>query len=109
MSRCRDDFEQVMAELGELARYQVCGEERVLVLYPVSAGAVVLDVPAAGEGRCYAVAGGCGDGAALAGLATEYVRHAHAVGCPPMSRRAVEAIVGVTESGLAGAIAGRAS
>lgn len=100
MSASRADFESVMATLGEVARYQVPGEERVLVLYPLEQGALLVDVPVSGEGECYRVDRVSQGGAVLAGLAREYVRHAHAVGASPMSRRASEVAVGLTASCL---------
>lgn len=97
MLKERADFSAVMATLGEAGRYQVPGEERVLVLYPQVGTPVLIDVPADGVGRCYPVDRVGQGGKVLAGLVAAYVRHAHEVGACPMSAPALRVAVGLEE------------
>jgi hypothetical protein len=105
MSIVKLDFEATMERSGELARYQVAGAERVLLLHPGAKGVEILDVPASGADDCFRVDRAARGGADLHALVAEYVRHAHRLGCPPMSARALDTIVGLSEDGLASALA----
>jgi hypothetical protein len=105
MTAVKLDFEATMERSGELGRYQVAGAERVLLLHRGAKGMEMLDVPASGVGDCFWVDHVVKGGADLHALVVEYVRHAHRLGCSPMSRQALDTIVGLSEDGLASALA----
>jgi len=105
MSAVKLDFEVVLERSGELARYQVAGDERVVLAHPASRGVEILDVPASGDGDCFWVDRVAKGGATLHALVAEYVRHARRMGCCPMGSRALDLIVGLSEDGLASALA----
>lgn len=99
------DYEAVMDRSGELARYQVPDGERVVLVHPAPGGAEILDVPASGCGDCFRVDRAGKGGAVLHALVAEYVRHARRMGCCPMDSKALDTIVGLSEDGLASALA----
>lgn len=99
------DYEAVMDCSGELARYQVPDGERVLLVHPAPGGAEILDVPASGVGDCFRVDRAGKGGSALHAFVAEYVRHARRLGCCPMAPKALDVIVGLSEDGLANALA----
>jgi hypothetical protein len=104
MAALKLDLDEVVEASGELARYQVPIGERVLLAYPGPGGVQILDVPANGSGDCFFVDRGY-DGAVLHAFVQEYVGQARRLGCPPMSSRALDSIIGLSEEGLAGVLA----
>jgi hypothetical protein len=96
MALVKLDFEATMERSGELGRYQVAGVERVLLLHRGAKGMEMLDVPASGVGDCFWVDHVVKGGADLHALVVEYVRHAHRLGCSPMSSAALDVAAGLT-------------
>jgi hypothetical protein len=94
-----------MEASGEIARYQIPAGERVVLAHPAPGGAEILDVPASGCGDCFRVEQTSPSAAALHALVAEYVRHARRMGCCPMDSKALDLIVGLSEDGLANALA----
>jgi hypothetical protein len=98
MSEQRADFEHVMAQSGELARYQVRGGERVLIAFGRIGRVNFFDVPADGRGSCFWVSHGIYSAEWLHGFVSEYVRHARELGCSPMSSEAIGISLDLAES-----------
>jgi hypothetical protein len=105
MTAVKLDLEAVMEASGELARYRVPSGERVVLAHPAPGGAEILDVPASGGEDCFRVEKVSTSGGALHALVVEYVRQAREMGCCPMGPTALERIVGLSEDGLANALA----
>lgn len=75
----------------ELGRYEIPGEQRVLVGRRVEGKVCVYDYPLGRQGRRYFVERGFDSKAELALLVADYRRQAERLGACPMSREAIAA------------------